>query len=150
MTTHLRLLALSLIAVGLTAGGCGKSSKPLTRAELIAKADVICKQVNDKLKSQTINSRQELVHAVTRIASTEQAALAELSKLVPPAGLADDWKTIIAGAQTLADNTAKLGEYAKANRLNAAKSLIASSQKVQQQMLAIAKRDGFKYCSQNV
>lgn len=146
-----RTATLALLAIGLVLGGCGKSSKPLTRAELIAKADTICKRVNDKLKSSnnTIKGRQDIARIVPKLASTEQAALAELSKLVPPAALANDWKTIIAGAQTLADNTAKLGEYAKANNLKAARGLITSSEKVQQQVLATARRDGFKYCSQS-
>ncbi len=148
--THSRLLALSLIAVSLIAGGCGKSSKPLTRAELIAKADAICKRANDKLKSSntTIKTQQDIAKLAPKLASFEQGALAELSKLEPPAALANDWKMIIAGAQTLADNTAKLGEYARRNDIKAARGLIQTSEKVQQQTLAIAKRDGFKECSQ--
>lgn len=148
--TFTRSTALTLIAIGLVTGGCGKSSKPLTRAELIAKADIICKRIDDKLKSSnnTIKSQQDIARIVPKLASFEQSALAELSKLEPPASLANDWKTIIAGAQTLADNTAKLGEYAKANNLKAARHLIQASEKVQQQTLATAKRDGFKQCSQ--
>jgi hypothetical protein len=146
-----RWAALALAVTTLTtASGCGKSSKPLTRAELIAKADDICRRVNGKLKSSnnTINNHADIARIIPRLASFEQTALAELSKLVPPASMADDWKMIIAGAQTLADNTAKLGEYAKANKLKAARGLITSSQKVQHQTLAIAKRDGFKECSE--
>jgi hypothetical protein len=148
--THSRLAALVLAAITLTASGCGKSSKPLTRMQLIAKADSICKRVNDQLKSSnnTIKSKNDIARIVPRIAAFEQTALAELSKLVPPAAMANDWKTIIAGAQTLADNTAKLGEYAKANNIKAAKGLIAKSENVQHQMLATAKRDGFKDCSE--
>lgn len=139
---------MALIAIALMAG-CGKSSKPLTRAELIAKADTICRRVNAHLASSnnTIKTQQDVARLAPRLAAFEQTALVELSRLVPPASLADDWKTIVAGAQTLADNTAKLGEYAKSNQLKAAKSLIVSSQKIQSQMLAIAKRDGFRDCS---
>jgi hypothetical protein len=144
-----RMGALALSAIALTAPGCGKSSKPLTRAQLISQADAICKRVNTKLKTSNINSKQDIVRLVPKLAAYEQQALAELGKLVPPASLANDWKTIVAGAQTLADNTAKLGEYAKANNLKAARGLISSSEKVQQQVQATAKRDGFKECSQN-
>lgn len=148
--THSRWVALGLAAVTLAASGCGKSSKPLTRAELVAKADTICRRVNNQLKSSdnSINSKQDLARVVPRLASFEQKALADLSKLVPPASLANDWKTIVTGAQTLADNTAKLGEYAKENNIKAAKGLVTDSQKVQQAMLATAKRDGFKDCSE--
>jgi hypothetical protein len=148
--THSRWAALTLAAITLAASGCGKSSKPLTRAELVAKADTICRRVNNQLKSSnnTISSQRDIARIAPRLASFEQTALAELSKLVPPMPLANDWKTIIAGAQTLADNTAKLGEYAKENNIKAAKGLISTSQKVQQEMLATAKRDGFKDCSE--
>ena len=82
------------------------------------------------------------------LASFEQTALTDLSKLVPPTELEDDWKQFVAGAQTLAENTAKLGEYAKANNLKAAKGLIVSSEATQKQMVAIAKRDGLTACEQ--
>jgi len=144
-----RIGALALSAIVLAAPGCGKSSKPLTRAQLISQADAICKRVNAKLKVSKINSKQDIARVVPQLATYEQQALADLGKLVPPASMANDWKTIVAGAQTLADNTAKLGEYAKENKLKAARGLVSTSEKVQQQVQATAKRDGFKECSQN-
>jgi hypothetical protein len=143
-----REAAVVLATTGLVVSGCGSSSKPLTRAELTAKANAICKTVTSKLTSKTIKTQQDIAHIAPELASFEQTALSELSKLVPPAALENDWKQFIAGAQTLAENTAKLGEYAKANNLKAAKGLIASSVAVQHQMVAIAKRDGLKACEQ--
>jgi hypothetical protein len=143
------LAAVALAATTLAVSGCGGSSpKPLTRAELTAKANAICKTVTAKLASKTIKTQQDIARIAPELASFEQAALAELSKLVPPAELANDWKQFVAGAQTLAENTSKLGEYAKANNLKAAKGLITSSQAVQQQMVATAKRDGLTACEQ--
>ncbi len=72
----------------------------------------------------------------------------ELGKLIPPPELESDWKTFISGAQTLAENTSKLGEYAKATKLKSAKALIKSSTTTQQRMVAIAKRDGLKECEE--
>lgn len=143
-----RLAAVALAATTLALAGCGSSSKPLTRAELTAKANAICKSVTAKLASKTISTQQDIARIAPELAGFEQSALAELGKLVPPAELANDWKQFVAGAQTLADNTAKLGEYAKANNLKAAKGLITSSQAIQQQMVATAKRDGLKSCEQ--
>lgn len=147
---HARFIAPALIATALTLGAYGCGSKPLTRAQLIAKADAICRRVNARLSSanNTIKTQQDIARVAPKLSAFEQAALAEMSKLVPPAALAEDWKVIVTGAQTLADNTAKLGEYAGSNNLKAARTLIATSQKVQQRMLATAKRDGFKDCSQ--
>jgi hypothetical protein len=143
-----RLALVALAAIALAASGCGSSSKPLTRAELTAKANAICEGVTAKLKSKTIKSQQDIARVAPELASFEQRALIDLSKLVPPAELANDWKRFIAGAQTLAENTARLGEYAKANNLKAARSLIASSETVQQRMVSTAKRDGLKACEQ--
>jgi hypothetical protein len=137
-----------LAVIALAASGCGSSPKPLTRAELTAKADTICEGVTTKLKSKTIKSQRDIARVAPELASFEQAALDDLSKLVPPAALADDWKQFVAGAQTLAENTAKLGEYAKANNLKAAGHLITASEAVQQRMVVIAKRDGLKACEQ--
>jgi hypothetical protein len=48
----------------------------------------------------------------------------------------------------LAENAAKIGEYAKANNLKAADPLISSSVATQQQMQAIARRDDMTECEQ--
>ncbi|HEX4837246.1 MAG TPA: hypothetical protein VFV03_01805 [Solirubrobacteraceae bacterium] len=144
------MTAVSLAAAALTISGCGGSPKPLTRAELTAKADAICRTVIAKLKTKTktINSQQDIARIAPELSALEQTALAELGKLVPPAELESDWKQFVAGAQTLADDTAKLGEYAKMKNLKAAKGLIDASVAVQHQMTATAKRDGLKDCEQ--
>jgi hypothetical protein len=140
-------MAAVLAVAALALGGCGGSSpKPLTRAELTAKADAICKIVSAKLATKTVNSVQGIARTAPELASFEQLALNELSKLVPPATLESDWKMFIAGAQTLAENTAKLGEYAKSNNLKGAGPLITSSEATQHRMLLIVKRDGITSC----
>jgi uncharacterized protein with von Willebrand factor type A (vWA) domain len=143
-----QLAVLALATTTLAASGCGSSAKPLTRAELTAKADAICKTVTTRLAKNTIRTQQDIARVAGELAAFEQVALTNLSKLVPPATLADDWKQFVAGAQTLAENTSKIGEYAKANNLKASKSLITSSQATQRQMTAVAKRDGLKSCEQ--
>lgn len=145
----IRLAVVVLAAGALAVSGCGSSSaKPLTRAELKAKANAICKTVTAKLASKTAKNQQDIARIAPELAGFEQSALIDLGKLIPPAELANDWKQFVAGAQTLAENTAKLGEYAKANNLKAAKALIVSSETVQQRMVATAKRDGIKECEQ--
>ncbi len=115
------LAAAALVTLAVAVAGCGGSSaKPLTRAELTAQANAICKTVTAKLASKTINNEKDIARVAPELASFEQSALTKLSKLVPPAELANDWKQFVADAETLAENTAKLGEYAKANNLKAA------------------------------
>ncbi|MGA9286576.1 MAG: hypothetical protein WBV85_14165 [Solirubrobacteraceae bacterium] len=139
-------IALTLTALAMS--GCGSSSKPLTRAELTAKADAICKTVAAKMSSKSASTEQQISRVASELSSFEQTALADLSKLVPPAELETDWKQFVAGAQTLAENTAKLGEYAKAKNLKAGKALILTSENTQKQMVVIAKRDGITACEQ--
>lgn len=143
-----RLLAAALAASVLANAGCGESAKPLTRAQLLHKADAICHKLNKRLSSSKIKTEKDLVQELPKLAGYEQEGLAELSKLIPPAKMAEDWKMIIAGAQTLADDIAKVGEDAKAKELKAARAIFAKASKVQQRTTAITKRDGFKDCSQ--
>ena len=144
-----RVAASTLATIGLALAGCGGSStKPLTRAELTVKANAICKAITAKFATKNISTPKELSRVVPELAVYEQTALGELSALVPPAELANDWKTFVAGAETLAENTARLGEYGKANNLKAAGSLITASEAVQRQMKATAKRDGISACEQ--
>ena len=145
------VFAVALLAVVVAAAGCGSSSKPLTRVELTTKANTICKKVTVRLQAATkkgVSNVQQIAKLAPELASFEETALVELGKLIPPAELESDWKAFISGAQTLAENTSKLGEYAKANNLKSAKNLIKTSTTTQQQMVAIAKRDGLKECEQ--
>jgi hypothetical protein len=145
---HRGKVGIALTTIALAASGCGSSSKPLTRAELTAKANTICKAVTAKMSSKSASTEQQISRVASELASFEQTELADLSKLVPPAELETDWKKFVAGAQTLAENTAKLGEYAKAKNLKAGKALILSSENTQKQMVVIAKRDGLTACEQ--
>jgi len=125
------------------------SGKPLTQAELIAKADAICARVNAKRSTIAISTAQQYATLVPQLASYEQAAVAELAALVPPASMANDWNLIVAGSRQLADNTTKLGEDAKAEDFSSLHTLVASNEKTQAQLTATAKRAGFKDCAQS-
>ncbi len=143
-----RLAAAILAATTVAITGCGGSEKPLTHAELVSKANSICKTVTAKFATKSAKSVQDIARVAPELASFEQKALSELSKLVPPADLESDWKQFVAAAEMLAENTSKLGEYAKANNLKAARALITSSETTQQQIRTIAKRDGLTECEQ--
>jgi hypothetical protein len=146
-----QLAALALTAATLATSGCGRSSssaKPLTRAELIAKADVICRRVNVKFASTKVTSQRDLASVSSEISSYEQQAFAELSKLTPPTSLASDWSQILTATHTFADNTAKISDYAKSSNVAAERGLFASSQALRQQITTTAKRDGFSDCGQ--
>lgn len=147
-----RALAAAALSTAALASGCGSSSPPLTRAQLVEKANSICRRVAAKVeavaKGQNVNSPQQLASLASKLSGLEQSALDELGKLVPPAAMEADWKRFIAGAQSLADDTASLGEAASTNDTTQAKRLIASASGTQKQMAAIAKRNRLSDCEQ--
>jgi hypothetical protein len=174
---HAQLAALALATTALAAAGCGSTSKPsstggsvgastttaattatttvrsstrtrpLTRAQLIAQADVICRKVNARRSKMKIKTSQDYARSVPPFASYEQVMYAKLDKLVPPASMAKDWTQIVAQARTLAAGMTKIGQYAKTKDLEAANGVFSSASKAQAQMIVIAKLDGFKDCS---
>jgi hypothetical protein len=130
------------------AASTSTGTAPLTRGELIAKADAICYRVNTERASNRIRSNASIATSVPRVAAYEREAFAELSRLVPPASMASDWKQLVAAATALAADTKKVGEYAQAGNLNGAGGSLAASNLDIQKMLAVAHRDGFKDCAQ--
>lgn len=138
-------------AVALAAIGCGSSPKPpLTRAQLTSKADAICNTVTAKLEAasrgESANTPQQLEHLTAKISGFEQKALGELTELVPPAAMEVDWKRFVEGAQTIAENIAKIGESAASKNTAAGKAAVSAIVTTQKQMVAIAKRNGLKDC----
>ena len=148
-----RGVLLAIAASALTFAGCGNSSKTdaastLSRAELIAKGDVICASVHTNYHANGYSTPQSIARLAPRVAAYEQAGVTEMRKLIPPPSMVHDWQQIINGDQAVAVATAKFGQDAKENNLKAATPLIAAIRRPQEQALAIAKRDGFKNCSQ--
>jgi hypothetical protein len=169
---HIRpaALMLTISVVAVAVAGCGGSSRsaplvrsaprgssttattagrraPLTRAELIARGDVICGRINAFISANPYRTPQDFPRIAPRLAAYEQAADLDLDKLVPPRSLAADWARILADARFLAVQTAKLGKAVEERGLSAVPPMISATQPIQLQMLAIAKHDGFKICS---
>ncbi len=144
-----RTLAVPALAtLAFAAAGCGSSPKPLTRAQMTARADAICGRVRAKLSSVgTLQAGPQIARVTRRLSGFEQGALADLSALVPPAALEADWKRFLAGAESLAEATVKLGEYAAEKKSNSIAPLLASAEATERQMTAIARRDGFTACA---
>jgi hypothetical protein len=148
-------LATSAFAVVLAATGCGSTPKPpLTRAQLTSKADSICRTVTAKLeaagKGESANTPRQLERLTAKVSGFEQKALTELTELVPPPALEAEWQRFVNGAQMLAEDTAKIGEYIASKNTAAGKAAISQIQATQKQMVAIAKRNGFKDCEKVV
>jgi hypothetical protein len=146
-----QLAALALAATTLAASGCGGSSKAttssLSRSELIAKADAICARVHAEYHANGYTTSQSIAHLAPLVAGDEQTGVDELRALHAPASMVSDWNMIVDVDQIVADNTAKLGQYAKENNLKAATPLYTANLKRQKEALTAAARDGFKECA---
>jgi hypothetical protein len=172
-----RLAALALAASALAGSGCGGAAKPSSqvsqtassssssaraqtptapespsspssRSELIARADAICRRVNAKRASITITRPQDIPLDIPPLAAYEEAAVSAMRQLTPPASMANGWKQIVAASQTVADVTTKVGNAAKAGKLESTRSLDGVLTSATEQMLNTAKREGFTDCAQ--
>jgi hypothetical protein len=164
--------AVALVAATLAASGCGKASKaetspttqtaaqslpapstePSAGPEFISKANTMCRRLAARRASNRARSLAEVARLGSELAAFEQALYTEMAEVAPSVALANDWKRILTGAQTLAADTAKISNYAKANEFKsaAAQKLIAGRHELELQTIAIAKRDGMKDCAHEV
>lgn len=125
-----------------------QSSKPLPESQLIARANSICTRLGVKLaaRSERVNSTQDLIRIAPHRVAIERAAVAELRKLTPPSAMVHDWQVLISTRATIAEDTAKLAQYAAAGDNEGQRSVLTSSATVTQQMAAAARHSGIKGC----
>jgi hypothetical protein len=121
---------------------------PLSKSQLVARADAICKQLNAGLDSEKnkVRTQQDIIRVVALRVGLEQTALTELSKLTPSASMAQDYQQLLKTRQTLIEDTKKLGEDAAANNSKAETPVYVSSAALIRQMAKTAKHDGLTYC----
>ncbi len=139
---------LALVATVLAASGCGGSTKALSRTELIAKADPICRRISTEVASLPTKSPQLYGNALQRVVADEQAAANEFDKLTPPASMATDWKQIISSDRTLAENTGRYDQYLVTHNYRAKRAVLEAANGARQTLISTAKRDGFVDCAQ--
>jgi hypothetical protein len=103
-------LCLAWAAALLGAYGCGgssSSSKPLTRAELTAKADAICRRVTGEVDWSKVKPAT-LPTVAGRLAGLEEQAASELDELTPPASMLAEWRLIVDGFRLTAPQLRQL------------------------------------------
>lgn len=119
---------------------------PLTRAALIAKADVICASTNTKYSAvSSVGNAAELKRALPLIATYASTEATELGKLVPPKSLTNDWSRIINAAHLFSVYFDQAATAAQTNGIVA--PLLHSTAVVGRQLTSVAAHDGFKHCS---
>lgn len=137
----------SSAAQALSDGGYGKA---LSNSELIAKADAVCTRFNvaaAAARHVTIHTMQDVVNAAQKQAAIERTAVAELSKLTPPATLAHDWEQILSIRRLLIEEFNEIVTYARENNPGGVDSVLKAGSGVEAQMHTTAKRDGLISCA---
>ncbi|HEY2142002.1 MAG TPA: hypothetical protein VGG98_08080 [Solirubrobacteraceae bacterium] len=116
---------------------------------MIARADAICRRLNAELAASKPASQgvHEIARVAPRRAALEQAAVSELSKLMPPAKIAREWQRVVAYRRTLAQELVKAAQFARANDIAAIRSLATSKARGHKELNAIAIRAGFTDCA---
>jgi hypothetical protein len=174
---YTQLVAPVLAAATLAASGCGGSSKtdstgasasaPTTTATtatattaastkpakpsdaiVIAKAGAICKRVRAKSKSIDLRTARTAARSIPPFAAYQQAAFAELRKLVPSASLAHEWQQFTTAAHTLASDTSKISQVAKTYHFAAENQLTTSIVEDKARMIELAKHAAITGCEQ--
>jgi hypothetical protein len=132
--------------------GSAASAKSLTQAGLSVAANAICGRIRARLAQNKFTTRQEIGRIAPGIAAYERSSVLELERLVPPPSLAGDWRQIVAGIRTLASDASRIGEYARANRLEtpAGHALLLATGNHGKLAASIARRDGIVQCAEAV
>jgi hypothetical protein len=123
-----------------------QSSKPLTRTEFIAAGETICAHLNTQLTASPSNL-SAIGRVLPQAAAYERTEYDELSKLVPPASMTSNWKKFLDGTRQWSEDSAKLGEFARAHKLTAAGPLAVATKNAHEQLAHLAKQAGFKECA---
>lgn len=121
--------------------------KPLTRTQLIARADPICASTNLQVGTMSARTGSESLRILPQIVVYYSTEAESLGKLVPPRSLAHDWGQIVNDIQHYSQITNAAVRYAKENQLPTARRLYRQAIKLLEQWPATAKRDSFKHCS---
>jgi hypothetical protein len=121
--------------------------RPLTRRQLIARADAICGKTNTKLSTLSIITKKEFARLLPQVAVYYTTETSELGKLVPPPTMAHAWQQILSGFQQYTTYTNTVAGYARANNFTAAAPIIRTAEVMHHNLAAFVKQSGFRRCS---
>ncbi len=163
---HARVATLAA-AIALAVAGCGSAKTqsqstatatttaavtiatgtPLTRAQLLAKADVICERANTKLKTMSARTIPAYVRLLPQMALYYNSEAESLSALVPPASMEPAWKQIVNDVHLYGEYEISTARYAKEKQEKLATHEYKNSVATATQWIATAKTAGFTACA---
>ena len=127
----------------LLVAGCGGLSKD----ELVAKGDTICKRVNTHMaKEPEPQSARDLERLAKRTVALSDPAIADMEALDPPGELQSDFKKFVASLKRQRDLTKKIGDAAGKDDTAEVQTLGGQAQKAQDEYRRLTGKIGFKEC----
>jgi hypothetical protein len=123
------------------------TGKPLTRAQLIARADTICAGTNQKLSTISVVDKNEFARVLPQVAIYFSGETNELSKLAPPKSMTQGWTQLLSDFRLYSEYTNTVAKYAQVNNFHSAAPLIHDAEELHQKLVILAKHEGFTHCS---
>jgi hypothetical protein len=128
----------------LVVAGCGGG---LSKDELVAKGDAICKRVNAQIAKQPDpQSASDLKRLAQRTTKIYDPAIDDMEALDPPSEIESDFKKFVASLRRLRDFTERIGDAAGEGDTAKIKQVSTDAQKVQQEYRRLTGKIGFKEC----
>ncbi|MGI8557746.1 MAG: hypothetical protein ACR2ND_05480 [Solirubrobacteraceae bacterium] len=145
----LRTPTLLALVAATAAAGCGSSStSPLSKSELVAKGDAICKRVNDGIRNVgPTNTAADVAKVAPKVYALEQQGVNDLRKLTPPGAVASDYTSFLDKTQVLTDDANKIGAAAKTNDKKTAQTIASEAASASASATSSASKLGFKDCA---
>jgi hypothetical protein len=124
--------------------GCGGG---LSKSELVAKGDAICKRVNDQVaKEPEPKTAKDLQALADKTVEISNPAIDDMEALEPPSELEKDFDAFVASLKQQRDLTKKIGDAAGAGDTAEIQKLGADAQKAQDEYRRLSNKIGFKEC----
>jgi hypothetical protein len=132
----------------LLVAGCGGG---LSKDELVAKGDAICKRVNTRMaKEPDPQSAGDLERLAKRTVQISDPAIDDMEALEPPSELEADFKQFVASLKRQRDLTKQIGAAAGAGDTAKIQKVSADAQKAEQEYRRLTGKIGFKECGGGV
>jgi hypothetical protein len=143
MRSHAAVAVLVLLVAG-----CGGG---LSKDELVAKADAICKRVNQRMaKEPDPKSAADLERLAKRTVAISNPAIHDMEALEPPSELKADFTKFIASLKQQLELTKKIGAAAAEGDTAGIQKVGADAQKAENEYRRLTGKIGFKECGGGV
>ena len=144
MRTHAAAALLPILLVA----GCGGE---LSKSELVAKGDAICKGINTRMaKEPDPKTTADLQRLAKRTVELSDPAIDKMEELKPPGDLEDNFKKFVASLKRQRDLTKQIGDAAGKDDTAKVQEIGTKAQKAQDEYRRLTGKIGFKECGGGV